>query len=83
MNLKMRNEESYLFFGFQSSDIGSKNPNTSTGSMLRSTKKQKSNDCHSFEIQERMLQKKKKRNEKEYEKTSWATYLFFKMTVYV
>jgi hypothetical protein len=61
MNLKMRNEESYLFFGFQSSDIGSKNPNTSTGSMLRSTKKQKSNDCHSFEIQERMLQKKKKK----------------------
>jgi len=61
MNLKMRDEESYLFFGFQSSDIGSKNPNTSTGSMLRSTKKQKSNDCHSFEIQERMLQKKKKK----------------------
>jgi hypothetical protein len=61
MNLKMRNEESYLFFGFQSSDIGSKNPNISTGSMLRSPKNQKSNDCHSFEIQERMLQKKKKK----------------------
>jgi hypothetical protein len=32
--------------------------------MLRSTKKQKSNDCHSFEIQERMLQKKKKETRK-------------------
>jgi hypothetical protein len=32
--------------------------------MLRSTKKQKSNDCHSFEIQERMLQKKKKKKKK-------------------